>query len=80
MLFCNGCIDALLANAVTLGRSDVVMFGSFRDCVGKSILDYSQAFHLRKVDAVEKGIAVIKLRMDNCGGYCARGLVTKYWP
>src|SRR6218665_3699073 len=33
------------------------MFGSFRDCAVKSVLDCFQAFHLTRVDAVEKGIA-----------------------
>ena len=42
-----------------------MMFGSFCDCASKSVLDCLQAFHLRSVDAVEKGIAVIELRMDN---------------
>jgi len=34
------------------------MFGSFRDIAGKSVLDCLQAFHLRRVDPVEKGTAV----------------------
>ena len=55
------------------------MFGSFRDCPGMSVLNCLQAFQLTSVDAVEKGISVIKLGMDNCGGYCVRGLVIKYW-
>ena len=37
------------------------MFGSFRDYAVKSVLDCLQAFHLRRVDAVEKGTAVIEL-------------------
>src|SRR6218665_2287640 len=54
------------------------MFGSFRDCAGKSVLNCLQVFHLTRVDAVEKGIAVIKLGMNNRCGYCARGFVIKY--
>jgi len=58
------------------------MFGSFRDCVGKSVLNFLQAFNLRRVDAVEKGVAIIELGMD-VGQlrwlYCARSLVIKYW-
>ena len=34
------------------------MFESFRDIAGKSVLDCLQAFHLRRVDPVEKGTAV----------------------
>jgi len=45
------------------------MFGSLRDCTGKSILDCLQGFYLTRVDAIEKGITVIKLDMDNRGGY-----------
>ena len=41
------------------------MFGSFRDCAGKSVLNCLQAFHLTRVDAVEKAIAVNKFGMDN---------------
>ena len=41
------------------------MFGSFLNCAGKSVLNCLQAFHLTRVDAVEKGIAVIELGMDN---------------
>jgi len=41
------------------------MLGSFRDCAGKSVLNCLQAFHLTRVDAVEKGIAVVELIMDN---------------
>jgi len=40
------------------------MFGSFRDCSGKSVNCF-QAFNLRRVDAVEKGIAIIELGMDD---------------
>jgi len=36
----------------------VEAFGSFRDCEGESVLDCLQAFHLRRVDVVEKGITV----------------------
>jgi len=42
-----------------------VLFGSFRDSAGKSVLNCLQTFHLTRVDAVEKGIAVIELGMDN---------------
>jgi len=42
----------------------VVKLGGFRECAVKSVLDCLQAFHLRRVDAVENGIAVIKLVMD----------------
>ena len=42
-----------------------MMFGSFCDCTGNSVLDCLQAFHLRRVDAVEKGIAVVEFGMDN---------------
>src|SRR6218665_503010 len=55
------------------------MFGCLRDCAGESVLDCLQAPHLRRVDVVEKRITVIELAMNNSGGYCARGLVTKYW-
>jgi len=55
------------------------MFISVRDCASKSVLDFLQAFNLRRVDAVEKGIAVIEIGMDNRCVYCARGLVIKYW-
>ena len=41
------------------------MFGSFRDCTGKSVLNYLQAFNLRRIDAAEKGVAVIELGMDD---------------
>jgi len=41
------------------------MFGSFRDCADKSVLNCLQAFHLTRVDALEKGIAVIELGMVN---------------
>ena len=41
------------------------MFGSFRDCVSKSVLDCLQAFDLRRVDAVEEKIAAIELGMNN---------------
>ena len=37
------------------------MFGSFRGCAGWSVLNCLQAFHLTRVDAVEKGIAVIEV-------------------
>jgi len=40
-----------------------VMFGSYRDCAGKSVMNCLQAFPLTGVYAVEKGIAVIKLGM-----------------
>ena len=43
----------------------MVLFGSFRDCAGKSILNCLQAFYLARVDAVEKGIAVVRLGMEN---------------
>ena len=43
----------------------MVMFGCFRDCAGKSVLNCLQAFHLRRVDAVEKGVAAVKLGMDD---------------
>jgi len=42
----------------------VVKFGSFRDCAGKSVLDCLRTFNLRRVDAVQKRIAVIQLGMD----------------
>jgi len=38
----------------------VVMFGSFRGWI-----NCLQAFHLKRVDAVENGIAVIELGMNN---------------
>jgi len=65
MLFCSGCAEGLLANAVTIGH--VVKFGSFRDCAGKSrmLLGCLQAFHLRRVDAVEEEIDVIELGKNN---------------
>ena len=43
----------------------MVMLGSFHDCAGKSVLNCLLAFHLTRVDAVEKGIAVVELGMDN---------------
>ena len=43
----------------------MVIFGSFRDCADKSVLDCLQAFHLRRADAKEKEIAVIELAMNN---------------
>jgi len=43
----------------------VVMFESFRDCADKSILDCLQHQHLRIVDGVEEGIAVIEQGMNN---------------
>ena len=30
------------------------MFGNFRDCVSKSVLNCLRAFHLRRVNAIEK--------------------------
>ena len=58
-----GCVEGLLANVVTLGQE---LCGSFPNCAGKSVLNYClQAFHLRRVDAVEKGIAVIELGKNN---------------
>ena len=45
--------------------SYVVMFGSFRDCAGKNVLTCLQAFNLRIVDAVKKGVAIIELGMDD---------------
>jgi len=41
------------------------MFGSFRDCPGKTLLDCLPAFHLRRIDAVEKIIAIVELGMNN---------------
>jgi len=41
------------------------MFRSFRDCADKRVLNWLQALHLTGIDAVEKGIAVIKLGVDN---------------
>ena len=38
----------------------MMMFGSFRDCAGKSVLDCLQAFHLRRADGVEERIVVIE--------------------
>ena len=35
----------------------MVIFGSFRDCADKSVLNCLQAFNLRRVDAVKKGDA-----------------------
>src|SRR6218665_3535128 len=49
------------------GVNYVMMFGSYSDCAGKSVLNCLQAFHWRRVDALEKGIAVIELGMDNLG-------------
>ena len=48
------------------------MFGSFRDCAGKSVLNCLQAFNWRRVDAVEKEVGMDKLRW-------LLGLVIKYW-
>ena len=59
--------------------SYLVIFWSFRDYTGKSVLNCLQAFHVTRVDAVEKETAVIELGMDNLGGCCSRGLVIKYW-
>ena len=42
-----------------------MIFGSFRDCAGKSVLNCLQVFHLRRVGAIEKGVAEIDLGMDN---------------
>ena len=47
----------------------------FGESVPKELV---HSFHLTRVDAVEKGIAVIKLGMNNRGGYCAHGLVIRY--
>ena len=41
------------------------MCESFRDCAGKRVLDCLQPFHLTRFDAVEKGIAVIELGVNN---------------
>ena len=41
------------------------MFGSFRDYASKSVLVCLQAFQFRRVDAVEKGIAVIEPGMND---------------
>ena len=43
----------------------MVMFGSVRDCAGKSVLNCLQAFNLRRVDAVKEGVAIIELGMDD---------------
>ena len=42
-----------------------MIFEGFLDCAGKSVLDCLQAFHLRRLDDVEKGSPVIDLGMDN---------------
>jgi len=41
------------------------MFWSFRDCAGKNVPNCLQPFNLRRVDAVEMGVAVVEVRMDN---------------
>lgn len=64
MQFCSGCVEGVLANAVILRQELHVhvcgdVWESFSDCAGKSVLNCLQTFHLTRVDAVEKGIAVI---------------------
>jgi len=41
------------------------MVGSFNGCAGRNVLDCLQTFHLRRIDAVEKGVAVIELGISN---------------
>ena len=41
------------------------MYGSFRDCTDKSVLNCLHAFTMRRVDAVEKGFAIIEFGMDD---------------
>ena len=48
-----------------LGREVCGDVGNFHDCAGKSIPNCLQAFHLTRVDAVEKGIAVLKFGIVN---------------
>ena len=43
----------------------MVMFRSFGDCAGKSVLDCLQAFDLRRVDVVKDGITVVEFGMNN---------------
>ena len=66
MLFCSGCVEEPLANAVILGQElcgDVWEFSW--QFAGKSVLNCLQAFHLTRVDAVKKGIAITELGMDD---------------
>ena len=41
------------------------MFRGFRDCAGKSVLNFLQAFDLRRVDAIEKGVAIAEIGIDD---------------
>ena len=43
----------------------MVVFGSFGDCAGESVLDCLQAFDLRRVDVVKDGITVVEFGMNN---------------
>ena len=42
-----------------------MVFGSFDECAGESILDCLQAFDLRRVDVIKNGIAVVEFGMNN---------------
>ena len=43
----------------------MVVFGSFDDCAGESIMNCLQAFHLRRVDVVKEWATVVEFGMNS---------------